>query len=609
MKSFFKSFFASLLALVAGSGCLLISGIVLLVGALASGSMSSFSSFGSSSQPVEIQSGTILKIDLSTISEIAQEDPFASFMGNSDAQPVSLTDAVRAIEKAQDDDRISAIYLNVEGIGAGLASVDALRRALQEFKDSGKPIVAYGDGYSQKAYYLSSIADQVLLNPEGNVELVGISSSTLMMKDALDKLGVQMEVFRVGTYKSAVEPYISNQLSAENRQQIQEYLSGLWSSITEGIASARDLTPEQVNAFAESGKAFGSASEFLDAQLVDSLVYRRQVEGVMRAQLDLGEDDSLPMVSLASYASTLDATEGDIMAGQVAVVYAEGEIMPQQVESYYSQGQYISDKLIDELAEKAEDDDVKAVVLRINSPGGSAFLSEQIHEEVRKLAELKPVVISMGDLAASGGYYIAAPAHYIVAEPNTLTGSIGIFGMIPNISGLTNKLGLSTEVVKTSKFAGMGGGSLFGLPMQAMTAEERALIQGHVERGYRTFLSRVAEGRKMSLEAVDSVAQGRVWLGAHAKELGLVDEMGGLQVAIDKAAELADISDAYYVNYGSTKTDYFAELFASKSTSDFTARLRAFFLSSEERELMHQIGRATRSAGVQARLPYEIQAY
>lgn len=609
MKSFFKSFFASLLALVAGSGCLLISGIVLLVGALASGTMSSFSSFGSSSQPVEVQSGTILKIDLSSISEIAQEDPFASFMGNSDAQPVSLTDAVRAIDKARDDDRISAIYLNVEGIGAGLASVDALRIALQRFKHEGKYIIAYADSYSQKAYYLSSVADQVLLNPEGNVELVGISSSTLMMKDALDKLGVEMQIFKVGTYKSAVEPYIQNQISDANREQIQTYISGLWRSITEGVALARGISREEVEAFANSGKAFGTAQEAVQAGLVDSLVYRRQVEGIMRQTLELGEDDSLPMLTLAQLATTLEGTDGSLSGGQIAVVYAEGEIMPEQVESYYSQGQYISDKLIDELAEKAEDDDVKAVVLRINSPGGSAFLSEQIHEEVRKLAELKPVVVSMGDLAASGGYYIAAPAHYIVAEPNTLTGSIGIFGMIPNISGLTNKLGLSTEVVKTSKFAGMGGGSLFGLPMQAMTAEERALIQGHVERGYRTFLSRVAEGRKMSLEAVDSVAQGRVWLGAHAKELGLVDEMGGLQVAIDKAAELADISDAYYVNYGSTKTDYFAELFASKSTSDFTARLRAFFLSSEERELMHQIGRATRSAGVQARLPYEIQAY
>lgn len=606
MKSFFKSFLASLLAIVAGSGCLFFAGIVLLVGALASGTMSSF---GSSSQPVEVQSGSILKIDLSAIDEIVQEDTFASLMGKGEEQPVSLTDAVRAIRKAKDDDKISAIYMNVEGIGAGLASVDALRRALQEFKDSGKPIVAYGDGYSQKAYYLSSIADQVLLNPEGTVELLGLASSSLMMKDALDKLGVQMEVFRVGTYKSAVEPYISNQLSAENRQQIQEYLSGLWSSITEGIASARDLTPEQVNAFAESGKAFGSASEFLDAQLVDSLVYRRQVEGVMRAQLDLGEDDSLPMVSLASYASTLDATEGDIMAGQVAVIYAEGEIMPEEGSNYYAPSISINAQLIDQLAEKAKDDEVKAVVLRINSPGGSAFLSEQIHEEVKKLAELKPVVISMGDLAASGGYYISAPAHYIVAEPNTLTGSIGIFGMIPNVAGLTTKLGLGQEIVKTSKFANLGASSPVGLPMSPMTADERALIQGHVERGYRTFLSRVSAGRKMSMEATDSVAQGRVWLGKKALELGLVDELGGLEVAIAKAAELADISDSYYVNYGTTKTDYFAELFASKTSSDFVARLRAFFLSTEERELMNQIHRATRSAGVQARLPYEIQAY
>lgn len=606
MKSFFKSFLASLLAIVAGSGCLFFAGIVLLVGALASGTMSSF---GSSSQPVEVQAGSILKIDLSAIDEIVQEDPFASLMGKGEEQPVSLTDAVRAIRKAKDDDKISAIYMNVEGIGAGLASVDALRRALQEFKDSGKPIVAYGDGYSQKAYYLSSIADQVLLNPEGTVELLGLASSSLMMKDALDKLGVQMEVFRVGTYKSAVEPYISNQLSAENRQQIQEYLSGLWSSITEGIASARDLTPEQVNAFAESGKAFGSASEFLDAQLVDSLVYRRQVEGVMRAQLDLGEDDSLPMVSLASYASTLDATEGDTMGGQVAVIYAEGEIMSEEGSNYYAPSISINAQLIDQLAEKAKDDEVKAVVLRINSPGGSAFLSEQIHEEVKKLAELKPVVISMGDLAASGGYYISAPAHYIVAEPNTLTGSIGIFGMIPNVAGLTTKLGLGQETVKTSKFANLGAGSPIGLPMSPMTADERALIQGHVERGYRTFLSRVSVGRKMSMEATDSVAQGRVWLGKKALELGLVDELGGLEVAIAKAAELADISDSYYVNYGTTKTDYFAELFASKTSSDFVARLRAFFLSTEERELMNQIHRATRSAGVQARLPYEIQAY
>lgn len=603
MKSFLKMFLASLLGIVAGSGCLIFILFTFIAGAIAS-----LASFGSSDvEPVAIKANTVLKINLSQISEIVESNPLDNLLSSSkEDMPVSLTEAVRAIKKAKNNPNISGIYLNVEHIQAGMASVDELRRALQDFRASGKVIVAYADDFSQKAYYLASVADQITLNPEGSVSIMGIASSTLMMRSALSKLGIKTEVFKVGTYKSAVEPFILDHMSEANKEQVQTYIDGLWHNITSTIAEARGIEPDSIRLIAERGEAFAPAQLFVERKLVDTLLYRRDIKGLMAERLQLSKPEEVNMVTLSEMVNQPEVG-APISGDAISVIVAEGEIMPEKA-SLYGGVTSITYDLVDKLQEVAKREDVKAVVLRINSPGGSAFLSEQIWREVKALQELKPVVVSMGDVAASGGYYIASAADRIVAEANTLTGSIGIFGLVQNASELASRLGVNLDIVKTSKFANLESGGLAGLPINPMTDEERALIQRMVERGYRTFLSRVAEGRNMTLEQVDQVAQGRVWLGSKALELGLVDELGGLSTAVEAAAKLANLSE-YRLDYGETSRNILSELLESQSSSDFVARLKYSFMSPRERELLLLLERQTASLGVQARLPYEISVY
>lgn len=605
MKGFLKSFIASLLAFVLGSGCLvffLFFGFMAMIAGLATWG----DSLSSSAPPVELRAHTVLKVDAEQLSEIATENPFASFSGAGTQQPISLTQAIRAIHLAKDNPNIDAIYLHVEGMVAGMASVDELRRALLDFKKSGKPIIAYGDSYTQKAYYLASVADQVCLNPVGGVHLTGIAAGMVMYKGALDKLGIKMEVFKVGTFKSAVEPYIANQMSEANRLQMQEYVDGLWEDIVTGIAKSRKLTPDVIRTFANEGRAYGAAADFVAAKFVDTLIYRTEVKSLMAKRLKLDEQE-LRMISLADMARQPEPDEASKARDFIQVLYAEGEILDEAIGSPmgFAGASTIGYGLVDDLNAAAEREDVRAVVLRINSPGGSAFLSDQIWHAVKKLREKKPVVVSMGDYAASGGYYIASAANKIVAEPLTLTGSIGIFGLLPDHSELTGKLGITLDLVKTSTYADLER----GLGYHPFTAEQRGLIQGTVERGYRTFLKRVADGRKMTELAVDSVGQGRIWLGKTAKKLGLVDTLGGLSTAIAEAAELADLSD-YRVDYGATSRNPFSELFSSmQSSDDFVARLRWSFMTPEERRALRLVQGITQYSGVQARLPYEVQGY
>lgn len=598
MKQFFKTFFASLLAFVAGSGCLVVFVIIAITGMIAG--LASLG--GGSSEPIQLKANTILKVDVSSLSDIVSTDPLASILSaDEEKRSMSLTDAIRSIRKAKNNPNITGIYLNVEGLSAGQASIDALRRALVDFRESGKPILAYADAYSQKAYYLSSIADQIALNPQGGVELIGIASGNMMFKDALDKFGVKMEIFRVGTFKSAVEPFMLNKMSEDNRKQVQEYIDGLWGTIVDGIASAKGLNPDSVRAFADAGRAFDPAESFVQAGLVDTLVYRSQVKDLFTKHLSLENANELRMVSLSDMMSVPE--EPQKSEHVIEVLYAEGEIGVKS--SAYSPGSIIDYSLVDKIREVADKDNVKAVVLRVNSPGGSAFISEQIWHAVKELRAKKPIVVSMGDLAASGGYYIAAAANKIVAEQTTLTGSIGIFGMFPNVSKIVSDFGVHIDVVQTSKYADM----LIDMGLRPLTADQRTLIQRQVERGYEIFLSRVAEGRGMTRDQVDSIAQGRVWLGAKAKELGLVDELGGLDRAIDEAATLAGLSD-YAVSYGETSRSVYEDLFKSLEPSDdFVARLRAYFMTEEERKLMHLYHTATQGVGIQARLPLEFVVY
>ena len=599
MKSFFKTFLAALLALVAGSGCIMIFFFVGVAGLI--GSLSSLGD--SNAVPVNIEQHTVLKIDVAQLHDVVSVNPFDSFSSSTATQPISLSQAIRAIADAKNNPNIEALYLNVEGVEAGMASVDELRLALQDFKASHKPIIAYGDSYSQKAYYLASVANQIYLNPLGSIELIGIASGEMMYKDALDKVGIKMEVFKVGTFKSAVEPYILNKISDANKLQKQEYIDGLWSSILQGVSTERKINADSLNAEVNKGLAFVNSDKYVQTKLVDKLLYRDQIDSVFAAQLKVKKSE-LKMVNLSALAAQ-QTDDIEVKDGVVQVIYAEGEITQANISPLAAGASTIGAGLGDKLREAAEDDDVKAVVLRMNSPGGDAFLSEQLWHAVKQLRSKKPVVVSMGDYAASGGYYISSAANRIVAQPNTLTGSIGIFGLFPNFSELVQKVGVNVEVVKTNDFADL----TISMPYKPLTNEQRALIQRHVERGYDIFLSRVAEGRHMTKAQVDSVGQGRVWLGRKAQTLGLVDKLGGLDVAIKEAASLAKLSD-YSVDYGVTRVNVWEELFKSTSPSnEFIARLRSAFLTDEERKAIRIMQGVTRYSGIQARLPYDFELY
>lgn len=599
MKSFFKTFLAALLALVAGSGCIMIFFFVGVAGLI--GSLSSLGD--SNAVPINVEQHTVLKIDVAQLHDVVSVNPFDSFSSSTATQPISLTQAIRAIADAKNNPNIEALYLNVEGLEAGMASVDELRLALQDFKASHKPIIAYGDSYSQKAYYLASVANQIYLNPLGSIELIGIASGEMMYKDALDKVGIKMEVFKVGTFKSAVEPYILNKISDANKLQKQEYIDGLWSSILQGVSTERKINADSLNAEVNKGLAFVNSDKYVQTKLVDKLLYRDQIDSVFAAQLKVKKSE-LKMVNLSALAAQ-QTDDIEVKDGVVQVIYAEGEITQANISPFAAGASTIGAGLGDRLREAAEDDDVKAVVLRMNSPGGDAFLSEQLWHAVKQLRSKKPVVVSMGDYAASGGYYISSAANRIVAQPNTLTGSIGIFGLFPNFSELVQKVGVNVEVVKTNDFADL----TISMPYKPLTNEQRALIQGHVERGYDVFLSRVAEGRHMTKAQVDSVGQGRVWLGRKAQTLGLVDKLGGLDVAIKEAASLAKLSD-YSVDYGVTRVNVWEELFKSSSPSnEFIARLRNAFLTDEERKAIRIMQGVTRYSGIQARLPYDFEPY
>lgn len=571
--------------------------IVIIVGALASGST-----------PTEIQDGSVLKIDLSSISEIVTTDELSSFIPGMgpDEMPISLSQALASIRKAKADSRIRGIYLNVEGYSGGMASTADLREALKDFRSSGKFIISYADSYDQKAYYLSSVANKVILNPQGMVGLVGLASAPTFYRQALDKLGVKAHIFKVGTYKGAVEPFMLDKLSEPNREQISVYLNGLWDFMLREISASRSIPVDSLRAFADSGRAFGEAETFVRAHLVDTLAYRLDVEDLMAQHLDVASPDDIPVVTLSDFLMEPDPLDKDRTDKDnvVKVLFAEGEI----TESPLSSDGITSD-LARDLRALREDPTAKAVVLRINSPGGSAFLSEQIWHEVRELSQSRTVVVSMGDVAASGGYYIASAADAIVASPVTLTGSIGIFGILPDASELGRKVGVSIDVVQTSPYADMSMSDPMAMLLRPLTPEKGQLIQMEVERGYKTFLSRVAMGRDMSVEAVDSVGQGRVWLGAKAKELGLVDELGGLETAIRLAARLAGLHEGYSVDYGSTSTSFLEELFASKTSERFTARLRDFFMTDEEKKIREFFREGYRYTGILARLPYEYTSY
>lgn len=558
MKSFLKYTLASLLALVLFVVVSTIISLVSLAGMMATDGMTA-----------SVKENTVLRINLGgVLGEQSQDIPFASLLGGSQESVPGLQTLTEAIKRAKANKKVKGIYLENAVLSGTPATVQELREALVEFKKSGKFIIAYSDNYSQSGYYISSVADKIMLNPEGMIDWHGLASEPMFFKDALAKVGVKMQVFKVGTFKSAVEPFTSTEMSEANREQVTSYLNGIWQQMLADVSTSRHISIDKLNTMADEYVGLHPASYTVDADLADTLTYMDGVKAYLKGKMGLDEDKSLTFISPKEMASA-EVPEYKEEEDKIAIYYAVGDIV--QSASGMSSGnspQIIGEKVIDDLRALREDDDVKAVVLRVNSGGGSAYASEQIWREVELLKAEKPVVVSMGGMAASGGYYISSGANKIFAEPTTLTGSIGIFGMIPEASELvTQKIGVKFDVVKTNALSDMGSMS------RPMNEEEGALMQAMVERGYETFTGRVAMGRKMPIEKVKEIAEGRVWTGKQAKELGLVDQLGNLEAAIKAAAKLAKIEKYNTANYPAPQP-WFQTLLNDKKSGYLDAEMR-----------------------------------
>lgn len=537
-----KSFFKYLLATVVGM--LIVSMVMFFIMLGSLGAMMA----GKSKSPVQVKDNTVLKIaldkEISDKSRSASGGGFASFSMPDFSKTMGLNDMLKAIGKAKDDARIKGIYLTYEGGSAGFATTQELRRALASFKESGKFVYAYADSYTQNAYHLASVADSVFIQPQASVSFQGMAVQVMFFTKFLEKIGVQMQVIRHGQFKSAVEPFMRTDMSAANRLQYLVLFNSMWDVVSKDVAASRNLSLERVNAIADSLLGF-TARSALRAGLVDALMPGSQVEEKMLPErLGLADSVKVNMVSLGDYIKTVSEPKTS-SKNKIAVIYAEGDI----VVGKGSAG-HIGIDLVGQIEKVLKDKNVKALVLRVNSPGGSVLTSDIIYQEMLKVKEKMPVVASYGNYAASGGYYISCMAHKIYASPNTLTGSIGVFGTIPNLKGLvTDKLGLTVDRVQTNRNA-----TAFTSAFRPLTAYEEAVIQQSIEEVYAGFIGKVAEGRHMTPAQVDSIGQGRVWSGTNAIGIGLVDELGGLEDAVAGAAEMAGISDYTLVEYPKDKS-------------------------------------------------------
>ena len=500
----------------------------------------------------KVKDNSVLVLNLNGVMQERSQDDIYSFLTGGEMSSLGLDDLAEAIDKAKTDDNVKGIYIEA-GMFApdGPASVQALRNKLVEFKKSGKWIVAYGDQYTQSAYWLCSVADKVIVNPEGIVDWHGLCTETMYFKDLLAKFGVKMQIAKVGKFKSAVEPFFADKMSDANREQISVYLNGIWGNIVKEVAQSRKLDAKTLNAYADSLVTFASADELLKMKLVDQVAYYDEVRAEIKKRLGLDEDDNISQVSVTQMCAQPNKNKAD---DRIAVYYAYGDIVSDAQSEMTNGASICSANVVPDLEALMNDDDVKAVVLRVNSPGGSAYASEQIWRAVTRLKAKKPVVVSMGTYAASGGYYISCAANYIYAEPTTLTGSIGIFGMFPDVSGLlTDKLGLKFDQVKTNKY------SNFGTTSRPFNEEEMQYLTNMIDRGYKTFTKRVSDGRKIPVERVYEIAEGRVWLGQDALKIKLVDGIGGIEQAVAKAAELAKVKE-YRTKAYPAKADMFESL-------------------------------------------------
>lgn len=584
MKDFLKYMSATVVGIIVFSVLVTALSIMCLVGMVASESSSK-----------NVSDNSVLVINLNgTMTERSDED-IMSLINSTEIKCLGLDDVISAIEKAKANDNIKGIYIEAGMFSAdSYASLQAVRRKLLEFKKSGKWIVAYGDIYTQSTYYLSSVANKVLLNPSGQIDWRGMAAQPMFFKDVMEKFGVKMQLSKVGTYKSAPEMFTADKMSEPNREQITVYINGLWQNICQGVSESRGISIDKLNAYADGLFTFSDPKDYVSAKFVDKLTYTDGIKKEINALLKNEADEDINTITLADMATVkAPKKKGE----EIAVYYAYGDIVD-EAGSAISQGHNIVGKdVCKDLQDLMNDDDVKAVVLRVNSGGGSAYASEQIWHYVEMLKQKKPVVVSMGGMAASGGYYISSGANWIVAEPTTLTGSIGIFGMFPDFSGLlTQKLGVKFDEVKTNKF------SAFGTMARPFNEEEMNYLNKYIERGYALFRSRVAQGRKMKVEEVETIAQGRVWLGQDAFKNKLVDELGGLDKAVAKAAQLAKLKEYHTAAYPS-KSSLF-EQFAKKLNGDSYIDNHMRMTLGEYYEPFMMIKTINKQNAIQAKVPF-----
>ena len=591
MKQFFKYVCATVVGILLVVAIITILSIMSLVGMASMGSVTA-----------NVKDNSVLVIQLEgSINERSEENPFGDLLGNAALTEQGLDDILKAIERAKTDAKVKGIYLEAGTFaGAMPATLQSIRKALLDFKKEGKFIVAYGDEYTQGAYYLCSAADSVIVNPQGIIDWSGMSSTVMYYKDLLDKVGVEMQVVKVGTYKSAVEPFLLSEMSDANREQIETYDNEIWSEITKAVSKSRGISEAKLNELADSMMLLREASVYKKEKLVDKIAYSDAVKQTIANMMKVDSPDDYNTISVKDLAGVANNEPKGISGDVVAVYYAVGDIVEEATSDWNYAPEIVGRNVCKDLQKLADDEDVKAVVLRVNSGGGSAYASEQIWHQVMNIKTNKPIVVSMGDMAASGGYYISCAADYIYAEPTTITGSIGIFGMFPNASELLNdKLGVHFNTVKTNQF------SDFGDVSRPFTEQERALAQKYINNGYELFTKRCADGRQMKQEDIKKIGEGRVWTGLHAKKIGLVDELGGLDAAIAKAKKLAKLDEASIMNYPA-KSNVFDQFLNEMQGSSYADKQLKETLG-DYYPIWANMKKINQKTGVQAALPYYLK--
>jgi protease-4 len=586
MKQFFKYVLATVVGVVLSSILL----FLIFFGIMAA----LVSSIGSDKEFV-VKDNSVLKISLAyPIEERTSKNPFEGGFNfaNLSSDRLGLNDILARIKMAKEDDKIKGIYLDMSMVPSSFATLEEIRDALLDFKSSDKFILAYSEIYSQPAYYLASTADSVFLNPEGILDFRGFASQSMFFKGTLEKLGIEAQVIKVGTYKSAVEPFILDKMSEPNRLQVSSFLGSIYDHYLKGISNSRNIPVDSLRTIADELRV-RSAEDAVAVKLMDGLKYKDEIIGDLKKRLNVKEDKEINLVTIEKY-SNPDAKSKTNPKDRIAVVYASGEI----VSGEGSDSQIGSEKISRAIRKVREDEKVKAVVLRVNSPGGSALASDVIWREVKLTKEVKPIIVSMGDLAASGGYYIACAADSIFAQPNTITGSIGVFAVIPNLQNFFgNKLGITFDEVKTGKYSDLGNVS------RPLTTDETGILQQQVDQIYFTFTKKVADGRNKDRSYIDSIGQGRVWTGEQALGLGLVDRLGSIENAIQSAAKMANIEEYRLVNYPAL-SDPIQSFLGNTSNN-----ISVWFMKREMADAYpyyKQAKQIIEQTGVQARIPYTI---